>query len=279
VPSSSLLERYSFNTRPRRSDGPQGAVHTTFEVNLLAAGRELTLQEGQLTELGRGQCGIIPAQVEHSSWTRAHAATFHNVHLDDAQLTELAGELGIRNLDWAERCFTASHGLEQLFTSLRREHVYGKGAAGHALLQETLALQLGILLIRQANRSAPQRRAPARPHPLARLARAEELLRSDLSSPHTIGALAAAAGMSPFHFVRAFKKTYGRPPHAYLIDLRLEHARELIRTTALPLTAIALEVGFSSSGRFSDAFSRKFGLPPSAWASSGSGRRKIQAAT
>jgi AraC family transcriptional regulator len=95
----------------------------------------------------------------------------------------------------------------------------------------------------------------------------DDLLRSHPEASHSIASLATVAGMSPFHFMRSFKKRYGVSPHAYQLNLRLERACLLMRSPELSLTAVALEVGFASSGRFTEAFKRRFGITPSVWRS------------
>jgi AraC-like DNA-binding protein len=91
----------------------------------------------------------------------------------------------------------------------------------------------------------------------------EQLLRADPATTHSLRALAATAGMSRFHFIRAFKHAYGLPPHAYLLQLRVERAAELIRSSDLPLTTIAHDLGFGSSSRLSEAIRRRYGQTPS----------------
>lgn len=76
--------------------------------------------------------------------------------------------------------------------------------------------------------------------------------------------LAAIAQLSPFHFSRAFKQSFGLAPHEYLLRRRIERATRLLRDTKLPLSEIALAVGFSDHSHFSRLFRRETGVPPSA---------------
>lgn len=75
--------------------------------------------------------------------------------------------------------------------------------------------------------------------------------------------LAEIAGLSRFHFVRTYHKLTGRTPMADVRTMRLEHARELLLTTALPLKQIAPLSGMGSEYALSRAFSRHFDYPPS----------------
>lgn len=74
--------------------------------------------------------------------------------------------------------------------------------------------------------------------------------------------LSEQAGMSLFHFSRAFKQSTGSSPHSYLKRRRLERATDLLQSSDLSVTQIALACGFASSSHLSTAFSRELGVSP-----------------
>jgi transcriptional regulator GlxA family with amidase domain len=99
--------------------------------------------------------------------------------------------------------------------------------------------------------------------PLARhLLRARDLVDSRYAEPLDLQALARAAGVSPRHFSRSFRRTFGETPHQYLLTRRIERARHLLRTTDMQVTEVCLAVGFSSVGSFTTTFRRHVGVPP-----------------
>ena len=73
------------------------------------------------------------------------------------------------------------------------------------------------------------------------------------------GTLAGMANYSSWHFIRAFRSAYGETPHAYLVRMRLEHARKLLRTSPLAIAEIALASGFENRCAFSRLFRQHFG--------------------
>jgi transcriptional regulator of acetoin/glycerol metabolism/AraC-like DNA-binding protein len=79
----------------------------------------------------------------------------------------------------------------------------------------------------------------------------------------SLEALASMAGLSAHHFARAFRQSVGTPPHGYLLQRRLEHVEHLLRDTQLPLSQIALAVGFSDQSHLTRHFRRLTGMPPS----------------
>jgi AraC-like DNA-binding protein len=81
----------------------------------------------------------------------------------------------------------------------------------------------------------------------------------------TIERLAERAGLSTFHFIRAFRAAYGHTPHQYLRGKRIDRAKELLVTTPLPVTEICDQIGFHSLGSFSSLFRKLTGETPAAY--------------
>jgi len=77
--------------------------------------------------------------------------------------------------------------------------------------------------------------------------------------------LADVARLSPYHFVRAFKQSFGLPPHRYLRRLRIERAKALLADPAMSVTQIGVDLGFSETSSFSTTFRKHTGLTPTAY--------------
>jgi AraC family transcriptional regulator len=91
------------------------------------------------------------------------------------------------------------------------------------------------------------------------LRRAIGRLRSDSDGDVSLAALAADAGLSRFHFCRAFKESTGLSPHAWLRQHRLEQAMNMLRDTDAPIVSVAAELGYASQTAFAAAFRRLTG--------------------
>jgi AraC-like DNA-binding protein len=98
---------------------------------------------------------------------------------------------------------------------------------------------------------------------LVGLRRARDRIDRHYAEPLDLDALAATAGLSKYHFLRCFARTYGLTPHAYLTERRVERAQDLLRATNLTVTEVCWLVGYSSLGSFSTRFRRLVGASPS----------------
>jgi AraC-like DNA-binding protein len=96
-----------------------------------------------------------------------------------------------------------------------------------------------------------------------RLCRARDLVASEYRSQVQLDQAARAACLSPFHFHRLFRATFGETPHDFLTGLRMSHARRLLASGQMSVTEVCLEVGYSSLGSFSTKFQSVVGRPPS----------------
>jgi AraC-like DNA-binding protein len=96
-----------------------------------------------------------------------------------------------------------------------------------------------------------------------RLRIARAYLDSNYTSEVTIQYVSRKAALSPYHFIRLFRRVYKQTPHQYLIHRRIDRAKELLRSSDLSITEICLEVGFESLGSFSTRFYKTTGLSPS----------------
>ncbi len=98
-----------------------------------------------------------------------------------------------------------------------------------------------------------------------RVTRALRLIEARSEDALDLDALAAAAAMSRYHFLRRFRAVTGRTPHRYLLDLRLRRAASRLRRTQGRIADIAFDCGFGDLSTFNAQFRAAFGQSPLAW--------------
>lgn len=172
---------------------------------------------------------------------------------------------GRSSLVFFERTYPYDSALTPALTRLRAASIREKREPQwweeqfHALAERMLALHRDA---RREARRIPATRPATRAELYRRLHRARDYMEASLSEPLPLVQIASVAAMAQHHFLRTFKRLFGRTPHQYLTDRRLDHARQLLAATEMPVTEVSLEVGFSSLGTFSWLFRQRVGLSP-----------------
>jgi AraC family transcriptional regulator len=129
---------------------------------------------------------------------------------------------------------------------------------------EELCIEMAVRTLSvtgRLDRSAP----PPPPYAIARVAAVVRTIEAHSDAPLTLGALAATAGVSPFHFLRTFRQVTGVTPHQYLLRARLRDAVARLLTERGHVLDIALSCGFGDVSHFNHAFRAEFGTSPRAY--------------
>jgi AraC family transcriptional regulator len=130
---------------------------------------------------------------------------------------------------------------------------------------ETLALSL-LWELRHAADPKRSRLNPVRGGLTARqLMRVREFIDAQIPNEITISDLATLAGLSHYHFIRAFKDTVGLTPYQYVLSERTRRARALLSNPALSLADVAYGAGFSDVSHLNRVFRKFNGITPIAF--------------
>ncbi|WP_053984485.1 helix-turn-helix transcriptional regulator [Niameybacter massiliensis] len=102
-------------------------------------------------------------------------------------------------------------------------------------------------------------------HTLSPVDHAIEYMKVHFKEPITLEDLAYQVTLSPYYFTRLFKKETGRTPYDYLITLRINQSKYLLKSTSMLVKEIAFEVGFNSESNFMSSFKKVTGYTPTAF--------------
>lgn len=136
-------------------------------------------------------------------------------------------------------------------------------ATPNELYVDSLVTLFGIHLLRnyaEAGRPVPKARMGGLSPQNSR--RIEEFLRVNFTGPLSVAELAAVCGLSPGHFIHGFTQTFGRPPHQYVLSLRLDFAETLLLKGDMKIEEVAHYSGFSSQSHLTTAMRRYRGRTP-----------------
>jgi AraC family transcriptional regulator len=154
--------------------------------------------------------------------------------------------------------------LEQLAIAIANS--LREGTAEDGLYIDTLAQMVAAHLARHhSTRSKPPRIAAPQRISGWRMRRLVEYIEENLGGDLSLERMAAEVEVSPLYLARAFKTAVGEAPHRYVLQRRLERAKELLRGTDTPIVEVALSVGFSSQSHLSNWFLRQVGVSPAVY--------------
>jgi AraC family transcriptional regulator len=223
---------------------------------------------------GTGRRGIARADLvtvlrkgDPGLYVSPNECRFAHLYFEDTFWRSLADDALTRQASGVEllgdRVFASDrelHGLVHVYLTRAFDRV-----TPSVLEMDSRANLIVLSLIRRHSSLSPK--PEVQPMALAphRLSRVKDYLEAHLAEDLNLAEIAGVAGLSPFHFARAFKCDMGVPPHRYLMTRRVERARELLAGTGLGLAEVAMMCGFAGQSHFTTAFKRHTGVTPSAW--------------
>ena len=208
----------------------------------------------------RRKLTFVPAGHDYHEWHQPSLPSrVIYFYFDPAKiLSDL--EPGESDVLLAPRLFFEDTALWQ--TALKLSRLLDAPDAYSGLCFEALGVILAHELVRPEAR--PLRAEPRARGGLAGWQRRTviEFIEENLAENVSLAKLAQLIQLSPFHFCRAFKQSFGVPPHRYHTHRRIERAKALLANPSDSVTAIGMAVGFSETSSFTAAFRRTCGMTP-----------------
>jgi AraC family transcriptional regulator len=213
---------------------------------------------GTIVHDGPVRPGMVRVVAPHERSAMAADSRFEaaRISLPPATLTAVAETLG--SLDEVAAVIGARQELRRLCPPL--VSAFQLRGRRRDLVVEGLATALVALILDHA--SAPSA------HPGlddVQFAAAVAFAETRLSIGLELDNWAAAVGLATTEFSRRFRRLTGVAPYAWFMDRRIDESMRLLASSDLPIVDIALQMGFSSQSHFTDAFTRRAGIPPGRW--------------
>ncbi len=210
---------------------------------------------------GSGKLTFVPARHAFSGWQEPRVLTRVTIFYIDPKGPLLDTELNFGGIEFQPRLFFTDQALWCIAGKLKNEVLKSEGRLQH--YGEALSVLLGHELVRLHNVDMSAQ-APARGGLSGwQQKKVADFIEANVAESVPLATLAALVDFSPFHFARAFKRSFGLPPHRYHVSRRIERAKELLAVPNSSVTEVALAVGFAETSSFSAAFRKYTGRPPS----------------
>ena len=212
--------------------------------------------------LGPGDVSLLTRAAD-SHWTWSDPIEVVHVYLTHDQLTATCRAMYEREVtDVALHDTIKADDPDVHRTAMLIAVEAAHGGAGSELLVDALTTQLCVAVLRR--HANVVFREPDGSHCLT--FRQEHLVRDHvqghLHGTLTLDELAAAAGLSKFHFARRFRASTGTTPHEFVLRHRVDRARRLLARTSIPLPEIAQTCGFADQSHMNRVIRRRLGVTP-----------------
>lgn len=206
---------------------------------------------------------FIPAGCNLRGWeSGAASAAYLSIRVDPDLVTDLLDQsVKTSNLSFAPDLGFEDHVLANSARGLGAE-IHDSSALSNMLVESYVGTMLAQLLRRQRSVSFAPKSGGLSP---ANLNRVIAKIEDELDEELTLTQLSELVDLSIPHFCRAFKQSVGCPPYTFIMRRRIDRAKEFLRHSEMPITAIALSCGFSHSSHFANAFRREMGMSPAAF--------------
>jgi len=231
--------------------------HAHFSIGAITAGRSTYVHEQSSFEVMAGTVVLMnPGDVHACNPIDDQPWSYLMLYVETPWLTDLQHQLGFSaQLEFRRFSETHSddarlfHDLNGLYNVLvdNQQDVLRKQSAAVEFFSD---LQLRLNPVELTQRE-----------PNFKLERAADYIRQHCTHLLSLDDICAAAELSPSYLIRAFKQRYGMTPHAWLINQRIQFARERLRSGQL-IADVALEAGFADQAHFQRAFKLHLAATP-----------------
>ena len=217
----------------------------------------------QTEQLSDGSIVIVPATVQHqANWNQEN--TFTLLFLEPAHLAHVAHEsINFDRVELIPQFARLDPLIYQIGVSLKAE--LESPGLSERLFVDSLTTALSIHILR----SYSSRQQPLREHAgglsQRKLQQALDYINTYLGGDLSLEAIASIIGMSQYYFARLFKQSMGIAPYQYVIQQRVERAKQLLKQRELSIAEIALQCGFASQSHLNKHFRQLTGMTPKAY--------------
>ncbi len=230
-------------------------VHEEYCLVIMLQGAETHVCRGKSYQAFPGDLMLLNADEAHSS--KSVGTEYRIIHIHPKALNRIGFEVVGRKL---ETPYFSNPVIQdpKMFRLLLNLHLKLEQNASPLEQESEFISTVGLLLARHNRIHSTFQPLGKEPH---RLKLVQDYLKSHYAENVSLSQLASIANLSPFHLLRVFRNQTGVPPHEYQTQVRIAHARKLIRN-GHSISQAALETGFFDQSHLSRNFKRIVGIPP-----------------
>lgn len=183
------------------------------------------------------------------------------IHIDKDLLQSVAYSIyNSPDIVFSNDSFAINHDLSMLLCMFLEELRYKQ--IGQEFVLENLSMLVAASLIRQIKHNLQPKPHNPRKSNKDNIKKAIEYMNENFYTAISCSELSKLINIDKFRLIRSFKSQTGKTPHEYLLDLKIEKAKKMLKSSKCTITEISLMCGFASHSHFTTTFRKKTGISP-----------------
>jgi AraC family transcriptional regulator len=183
------------------------------------------------------------------------------IHIDKKLLQSVANSIySSPKIVFSNDSFTVNHDLSMLLCLFLEELRYKQ--PGQEFILENLSMLIAANLIRQIKHNLQPKPHNLRKNSKENIKKVIDYMNENFTTDISCSDLSKLINMDKFSFIRSFKSQTSKTPYEYLLDLKIEKAKKMLKSDKYTITEISMMCGFSSHSHFTTTFKKKIGVSP-----------------
>lgn len=236
--------------------------HESYEFTIFSNPQACLGIDNNRLQVGANTVVQINSGQSHGPKGEARKQRMSGILIDNSYLHDIAHQVYSNSDFYFDNI--ASYEYTEIYILMRKIIEEARAMqAGHCFMLDVLSTQMAILLLRHAKNCKLIGKHNDKPYKKNGVEKVIEYFKEHYDdNSYSFVEIADIANLSPYHLIRAFKLQTGKTPYEYLVELKIDKARELLKNKKYTVTEICYLCGFNNHSHFTTVFKRKVGVTP-----------------
>ena len=184
------------------------------------------------------------------------------VQIDREFMQDISYEVfGKREVDFVNDNYCLDRKMKTMINLFANE--FSNQQAGYRFILQGLSTSMAVHLLRSIKNNIFTYVTEGGCYEKENIKRAVDFLKEYYNKDYSLEDVARVANLSPYYFIRVFKANTGKPPYEFLLGIKIDKAKELLKRKGMTITEVCFACGFKSPSHFGSLFKKVTGLTPS----------------
>jgi AraC family transcriptional regulator len=250
--------------RTEMSFQPGTHSHDGYEFMLPLTDMPFLIVNNKICSGRKNDIFVLNPWQEHGAAQQMLNNRFINILISKAFMEKTAEEVfNTKSVEFCNSGHTSSRRIHNIVSMFFDEAAMN--LPGRSLIMESLRYTITVHLLREVKNNLSSPQGINFNDSTHRIKNVLEYMKDNYSNDCSLKELAEIADMSSYHLIRVFKNTVGKTPYEYLLDLKIDKVKTLLRKKDKTILEACLECGFNDVSHFTRLFKKKTGVTPSAY--------------